>query len=312
MSLFGKGKVVLALGGGGSRGLAHLGVMKVLEEEGIPIDGIVGTSVGSIVGAAYAVHGRIDPVIDFTLEYLRSDEFANDHFRRLMFGANDAELNMLKAFVSRIRKGLSFTSLITRPAIYDGQTLAEVVNAFVPDIDFADLATPFGVPAIDLRHPVEVLLAAGSVRTAVLASCSLPGFFPPVEVDDMLLADVGVMGSVPVSAANELVPGAMVIAVDLSSELEPIERIEKGWDSIMRCETIAARKLNQLELARADVVIRPDIGAKYWSDFTELRRMIEAGAEAARAKIPEIRSRLDGLFRFLRVRTPSSAALEEQ
>ncbi|MCA8963012.1 MAG: patatin-like phospholipase family protein, partial [Planctomycetes bacterium] len=276
--------------------------------EGIPIDGIVGTSVGSIVGAAYAYHGKVDPVIEFTLDYLRSDDFKNDHFRRLMFGANDAERNILQTFVSRIRKSLSFTSLITRPAIYDGTMLQSVIDAFVPDIEFEDLRIPFAVPTIDLRQPLEVLITEGSVRTAVLASCSLPGFFPPVEVGDMLLADVGVIGSVPVSAAYELIPGAMVIASDLSTDLQPLAKVERGWDSIMRCETIAAQKLNKLELQRADVVIRPDLGAKYWSDFSELRRMIEAGAEATRQRLGDVRNVMEGLFRFLRVRSPSSSA----
>ncbi|MFN0058263.1 MAG: patatin-like phospholipase family protein [Planctomycetota bacterium] len=303
MALFNKPKVVLALGGGGSRGLAHLGVLKVLEREGVPIDAIVGTSVGAITGAAYCFSPDSQKLAESTLGYLTSDRFKNDHFRRLMFGANDAEQNILKSFVSGLRRSLNFTSLIRKKSIYDGEQLRRVIAQFVPDVDFEDLIIPFAVPAIDLRQPVEVLLTHGNLRTAVVASCSLPGFFPPVEIDKMLLADVGVIGSVPVSAAQHLMPGAMVIAVDLTSQLAPVDNIRRGWESIMRCESIAGTKLNSMELEKADIVLRPQIGEKYWSDFTDLQRLVDAGVRAAEEKMPEIRNRLDGVLRFLRVRS---------
>jgi NTE family protein len=301
MAIFGKEKVVLALGGGGSRGLAHLGVLKALSDEGIPVHGIVGTSVGAIVGAAYAIDPDIDRLTEVTLGYLRSDRFQNDHFRRMMFGANDAEQNFFFNILSGIRKSFSFTNLIRKPSILDGSRLREVVNEFIEDKTFEEAEIPFAVPAIDLKQPLEVLLTSGSLRDAVLASCSLPGFFPPVEVDGMLLADVGIMGSVPVRAAKELLPGALVIAVDLSRQLERMESLPRGWDSILRAESIASRKLNSIELQDADVVVHPEVGEKYWSDFSELRRMVQSGLDATNEQIGEIRNRLQGLMRFLRM-----------
>ena len=172
----------------------------------------------------------------------------------------------------------------------------------VENRDFADTQIPFAVPVIDLCQPLEILLTEGSLRTAVVASCSLPGFFPPVELDGMLLADVGVMGSVPAGAAREFMPGALVVAVDLSSELDRIETVDRGWDSIMRVENIASKKLNEIELQKADIIIRPDVGSKYWSDFSELRRMVESGRHAAVEQIPAIRSRLKGWMGFGRVK----------
>ena len=300
MALFGKEKVVVALGGGGSRGLAHLGVLKVLEEEGIPIHGIVGTSVGAIVGAAYALRPEAGPLTEDTLVYLRSDRFRNDHFRRMMFGANEAESNFARSVLSAVRKSFSFTNLIRRQAIFEGGKLRETIVDIIGEKTFDDIKIPFGVPAIDLRPPEEVLLTQGDLTDAVVASCSLPGFFPPVEIDGMLLADVGVIGSVPVDAAREFVPGALVIAVDLSTEIEPIESIERGWDSIMRVESIAASKLNESEMQRADICIRPQIGPKYWSDFSELLHMVEAGAEATREQIPAIHSHGRSWLRFIK------------
>lgn len=296
-------KIVLALGGGGSRGLAHLGVFRVLEREGIKVDAIVGTSVGAIAGAAYAYRPQAEEMIEATLGHLRSEQFQNDTFRRLMFGANQAEQNILQSFFASLRRGLRFTSLIRKQSILSGEQLAETIAAFVPDIEFDALALPFAVPAIDLRQPLEVLIAEGPLRRAVVASCSLPGFFPPVAVDDMLLADVGVIGSVPVSAARNMLPGAAVIAVDLSTQLSSIDAISRGWEAIMRCQSIAARKLNHSELSAADVVIRPEIGPKYWSDFSELEHMVDQGEQATMDKLIDIRECVDGLCPFPRVKS---------
>lgn len=292
MGLLGKPKVVLALGGGGSRGLAHLGVLEALEEADIPIDGIVGTSVGAIVGAAYALHPDATLLIENALAYVRSDAFMKDQFRRLMFGSNDVEQNFLGSIYASIKKSLTFSSLVRKRSIFEGERLRQVVEELIDDSNFEDTSIPFAVPAIDLRPPMEVLLTTGSLRDAVTASCSLPGFFPPVELNGMLLADVGVIGSVPVHAAAQLVPGAIVIAVDISSELAPIENFHRGWESILRVESIASRKLSELELMSADVILRPDIGGKYWSDFSGLDDMVESGRACARTKLDEIRARM--------------------
>lgn len=300
MKLFGSPKVVLALGGGGSRGLAHLGVLEVLEENDIPIHGIVGTSVGAIVGAGYALHPNAKELTERSLRYVRSDRFMKDQFRRLMFGSDEAEQSFLQTVLSGIKKSLTFTSLIRKPSIYDGSKLYELVCELLQDKTFDDTKVPFAVPAIDLRPPMEVLLTTGSIRTAVTASCSLPGFFPPVELEGMLLADIGVIGSVPVEAARQLVPGATVIAVDISSEMTPIEDIGRGWESIMRVECIAAKKLNELELNTADVVVRPRIGTKYWSDFTGLDSLVQGGREAAEKQVDEIKSRMQRWLPFRR------------
>lgn len=298
--VFGRNKVVLAFGGGGSRGLAHLGVVRVLEREGIPIDGMVGTSVGAIFGAAYGLAPDAEAMCASTLRYLRSDRFMNDSFRRMMFGANDAEQNFLQVLMSNVRRSIRFTNLIRRPSILPGEKLREVVREFVGDHSFSDLRIPFAVPAIDVKEPREVLINEGPLLDAVTASCSIPGFFPPVPHEGMLLADVGVISSVPVEAAASLVPGALVIAVDLTRELEPIDGITRGWDNIMRCESIAGHKLTSLALEKADVVLRPEIGEKFWSDFSDLEAIIAAGEAVAEAHLPEIRQRLRGVFGFLK------------
>lgn len=300
MKLFGSGEVVLALGGGGSRGLAHLGVLQVLEEHDIPIAGVVGTSVGAIVGAAYTLNPHAKELTENSLRYVRSDKFMHDHFRRLMFGANDVEQNFFKSILSNVKKSLTFTNLVRRASIFEGDRLAELVADLIDDKTFEDTEIPFAVPAIDLGPPMEVLLTSGSLRDAVTASCSLPGFFPAVEVDGMHLADVGVIGSVPVQAARQMVPGATVVAVDISTELGPMKAEARGWESIMRVEAIAAKKLNELELQEADVVLRPRTGKKFWSDFTELDMLVRSGYDEAILRVEDIKSRLTRWLPFRR------------
>ena len=118
----------------------------------------------------------------------------------------------------------------------------------------------------------------------------------------MLLADIGVIGSVPVVQAREMIQGAVVIAVDLSRELEVIDEVERGWDSILRCQAIAGRKLNQLALAKADIVINPSVGERRWGDFSELESIVECGREGARRSLVGIQRELSGVLARLKRR----------
>ncbi len=179
----GRKRVGLALGGGGARGMAHVGVIRVLEREGIPIDCIAGTSAGSLVGAAYAAGIRGHALLDMALE-LRWR-----HIVRLAWP----------------RQGfLSFEKLES----YLVRTLG--------DLAFTDLDIPYAAVTADLATGEQVVLKEGRVAAAVRASCSVPGFVTPVEVNGRLLVDGGVVNNLPISVAREL--GAdVVIAVGLGA-----------------------------------------------------------------------------------------------
>jgi NTE family protein len=284
-----KEKTCTVLGGGGSRGLSHLGVLQVLEREGIPIHTIVGTSVGAIVGATYALDPDAIGVTRRALAYLKSAQFRHDTFRKVLLKSQSVETNYLKNLFNGIRKSYIFSNLLRKPSIFPGERLESVIADLIPDKQFSDTLIPFAVPALDIRTGEEVLLTKGSLRRAVLASCSLPGFFPPVEHDGMLLADAGVIGPVPVSAASYFQP-TVVIAVDIASQLDALPQYMHGLDAILRVENIAGRRLNEIELAHADVVIRPEVGKKYWSDFSDLDALVAQGIRAVEEKLPELRA----------------------
>jgi NTE family protein len=278
------------LGGGGARGLSHLGVLQVLEQEGIPIDCIVGTSVGAFVGAVYALEPDALLKTRQALAYLSSEAFEGNAFKKILLKSDDVEQNVFQSILSSIKKSYVFSNLLRKPSILPGDKLAELVDDIVPDKSFSDTKVPFAVPALDIRSGEDVLLTEGSLRKAVLASSSVPGFFPPVEYNERLLVDAGVIGPVPVNAALAQFQPEVVIAVDISSYLEKLDKVERGLDVLLRVESIACSRLNDMEVERADVLIKPSVGQKYWSDFSDLEIMVNEGVLAAQAKIGEIRA----------------------
>src|SRR2546426_1240489 len=285
-----KERTCVVLGGGGSRGLSHLGVLQVLEREGIPLHSIVGTSVGAIVGCSYALDPDATGVTRRALAYLKSSAFRSATFKKVLLKSQSMETNFFKNLFSGIQKSYVFSNLLRKPSIFPAERLEEVIADLVPDKDFSDTLIPFAVPALDIRSGREVLITKGSLRKAVLASCSLPGFFPPVELDGMLLADAGVIGPVPVNAAAAEFKPSFIVAVDITSQLDEAPIGMRGLDAILRVEAIAGKRLNDIELSSAHVVIRPQVGKKYWSDFSEFDELISQGIQAAEEKLPEVQA----------------------
>jgi NTE family protein len=282
-------------------------VLQVLERERIAIEAMVGTSAGAIVGAAYALHPDAMELTRRALGYLTSDSFRGDIFKKVLFRSSDVERNFVGALLRNIKKGYIFSNLLRKPAIFTADRLFEVICDLIPDRKFEDTRIPFAVPAVDVKRGVEVLLDQGSLRKALLASCSLPGFFPPVEYDGMLLADAGMIGPVPVEAARRRFAPAAVIAVDISPRIDSIAGLDLGIEGLLRMEAIASKRWNDRELALADVVIHPEVGEKSWSDFTDLESLVSGGMTAAEERLPEMR-RLLAEERIPFWKTPQSPA----
>ncbi len=282
-------KTCLVLGGGGARGLAHLGVLRTLEQAGIEIDCIVGTSVGAVVGAGYALEPDALLKSRQALAYFQSEAFAGSPFKKILLKSNNIEQNVFQNILASIKKSYVFSNLLRKSSILPGEKLRSLIEDLVPDVPFDDVKIPFAVTALDLGNGEDVLMTEGALREAVLASCSVPGFFPPVEYDGRLLADAGMIGPVSVSAAIEKFEPDVVIAVDISSYLETLDKVERGLDVLLRAESIACARLNAFEIEKADVVICPDVGETYWTDFSDLETLMKEGALATEARLDEIR-----------------------
>jgi NTE family protein len=249
--------VGLALGGGAARGFAHIGVIKMLEASGIQVDVVAGTSAGSVVGALYASG---------------MDAFA---MQQVAIALDEASIRDVRLFGG---------------GLVQGRKLQDYVDRLVRQRPIERLQRPFAAVATELESGQRTVLRHGDTGVAVRASCSVPGVFEPAPIGGRHYVDGGVVSPVPVDAAREL--GAdFVIAVDVSARSDgtlPADML----GIVGRSVVIMGQHLGAQELARADVVIRPqvnDIGA---ADFTQKERAIMEGEKAALAAMPLIRARL--------------------
>lgn len=251
-------KIGLALSGGSVRGAAHLGVLEVLEREGVRPDFVAGTSAGSVVGALYCAGLPLD------------------------------ELRRLGSDIRWTKLGR-----ITRPrlGIFDISRLEGYLDELIEGRTFDQLSIPFAAVAVDILHGQMVVLHEGSVSRAVRASCSLPGTFTPLEDGDRLLVDGGLINNLPVSVVQDM--GAdYVIAVDLGGMKEKHSRPR----NILEMWGLAFYMLISLthgEADLADCLIRPDVSRFNFAEFSQVEALIKEGRKAAEAAIPQLRQDLE-------------------
>jgi NTE family protein len=276
-------RVGIVLGGGGARGLAHIGVMKVLQREGVPVDYLAGTSMGGLVGALYAASVPLAVVEEQV-----------------------TRLSALREQIRLVDVNISASGLSIRGRrIYN--LMADLLGE---DLTFADLKIPLAMVSVDIYSGHEVILQGGLVIDAVRATISVPGVFEPVELGDYRLVDGGVLNNLPVDVARSQ-GAALTIAVDVlpsfSTNVPGMQPVEAGlqlpFGPLALNETyhvlmimIAALTENHLRQAPPDLLIRPVLPASVTllSGFNRAADIIRAGEEATEAALPEIRAVLAG------------------
>jgi NTE family protein len=250
--------VGLALGGGFARGFAHLGVLKVLEQNQIPISHIAGTSVGSILGAAYASGTPLGRIIE-TCRTLRFRDIARWRVSRL---------------------GLAST-----------QRLGSLIERVFDSRQFEDLSIPLAVVATDLSSGEAAIFTQGNLVDAIRASCAFPGLFEPVEIGTRCFADGGIVAPVPTLPAREL--GATLV-IGISVGMQDGHRGAPTNIFQVVSRAVSAAQKHQLAAweRHADLVLCPDVQSLAWDDFDRADEAIEAGAAAARRALPRIQKLL--------------------
>lgn len=270
---------VLALGGGGARGFAHIGVLEVFEEKGIRISGIAGTSMGALVGAMYYTTGSIETVYRLWQETIEQDLFPTVPSLAAAREPGAREHPLLQA-ARRIRSRIVISMAVSRSTMLDGSALELPFAKLLPDIDIRELGRPYIAVATDLETGEEMHLKRGSLRAAVQASSSIPGLVQGVEIEGRLLVDGAVRAEVPVKAARTL--GREVVAVDVSMDLPPLRHGGLVLDTMMRTQLMTSIKLRRLQLRKCRHVIRPAVGHATWAEWERFDELVEAGRNAAR------------------------------
>jgi NTE family protein len=287
-------KIGLALGGGGARGAAHIGVLRVLEAKGIPVDYIAGTSMGSIVGGLYAM-GMSPDSIERTIEEIDWEDIFQDEpprqdrrFRR----KQDDRTFLIKARPGVIEKERKVELV---PALIQGQKLELALRKYsLPASqthDFDDLRIPYRAIATDVVTGDPVILGEGDLATAMRASMAVPAVFAPVEIDDRLLVDGGLAMNLPVSVVRDM--GAdIVIAVDVGGprrQREEITNVLAMLDQIASLVTFKNTEAQIATLGPRDLLIVPPLEREVLaSDFDKMPVAIAIGQRAAIAKSPEL------------------------
>ncbi len=280
-------KIGLALGGGGARGLAHIGVMRVLQRENIPIHLITGCSIGAIVGGLFAIYGDADKVEHFFRDWIAQPVFKELDLQ--IFNAQDRDKphRNLTDYLNNLKMYFSLLKAVNAPAIYSEELVAQIFESY-PNASIESLPVHFATIATDLISGREIILNEGDLRKAVMASASIPGVFPPVKIDEMLLIDGSATDSIPVQIVKG--QGAQyVFAVNVSKCVENDSPLENGLQIIYRAEDIVTYHLTQERLAGADLVISPDIHHFSWAAINNIDEIIAAGEKAGKEALPRIR-----------------------
>lgn len=285
-------KIGVALGGGGARGLAHLGVLCALEREKISFDLLAGTSMGALVGGVYALTPRCDFVVERFRRYLESKEFqkANPDFLREPEQETTTTFKgIFHRFSTFIKKGVFYSQSLTRKAPISEEDFIQNISFLLDPVNMEKTQVPLAVVALDLKTGEEVVLREGSLQKAVSASCAIPGILPPVRLGEMYLVDGGWVNRVPVGPLRKM--GAdFAVAVDVAEGVNESMDFETGLDIVLRTNDITQHSLSQMQLKEADIIIRPDLAGIRWSDFHRLEDCLKAGEDAAGKKADEIRS----------------------
>ncbi|HHU32249.1 MAG: patatin-like phospholipase family protein [Zhaonellaceae bacterium] len=257
----GKLKVGLALGSGAAKGLAHIGILKVLVRENIPIDLITGSSIGSLIGALFAA---------------------------------GADLGMLEKISCSLQQKQLVDVTVPRFGLIKGDKVEALVKLLTKNMTFQDLKIPLYVVAVDLEEGKQVVFEKGPVSEAVRASISIPGIFQPKKIGGKILVDGAVLNRVPAKIARE--KGAqVVIGVDLKEDpkMRKAKPIENIFDVILTSIDLLEGNSSINYNALCDVMIRPKVSDIGIADFHKAEECIALGEEAAEMALPEIKKVLE-------------------
>lgn len=276
-------KVGLVLSGGGARGLAHVGVLEWFEQHRIPVDYIAGTSMGGLIGAMYAMGTPPEELRPF-LKKLNWDELFSrgPGYESLSFRRKDDRRNFQTALEVGLRQGLTLP-LGLSSAHYLGLLIDRLTLPYAAIKSFDELPIPFRTVATDFLTARALVLKSGSLSTAMRATMSIPGVFPPIERDGRTLVDGALLNNIPTDVIKEFQPD-VIIVVDVGTKLGDLKTISSLAGILQQSITVMTIENDRRNLRLADIVVAPELGELSTLDFSEIDKTADVGYQAAASK----------------------------
>jgi len=283
-------KIGLVLGGGGARGLGHIGVLKALKIHSIPIHMVAGTSIGAVIGAMYAA--TLDPhwIENKFKIFIESEAYKKIGLHRLV-PTGQPNSSIFQTAATYMKNQIIINLANDRLGILKQERLSEIIEFLLPVKTFEELKIPFSCLAVDLNSGEDVVFNSGNLIEAIVASSAIPGYIPPIEKDGMLLTDGAVSCPVPVKTVRKM--GAdFRISVDVGlNHFEPLEN-PNLLQVLGRAEQITSTRLGEVKSEKADITIRPDTMNVFWAEFDKIDQLIKLGAEETEKQFWQIKDNL--------------------
>ncbi len=277
-------KLGIALGGGGAKGLAHIGVLEALEAHNIRPRYVAGTSIGAIVGAIYCLQGNSRDLRAITEGIIQSQEFKKLELDKFYTTGASA----LETFKKKLFEKYCFGTLLFRKSLVKMEATEKLLFQLFGNKGFSDLKIPFACNSLDINSGNEVIFTSGLLYRAVWASCAIPGIFPSFNEGGKILVDGGTINNIPVEPLMSI--GAENIIAVYLGEMPKFDRgPETGFYITQRALSFMKYHLDRRILELADCIVKPNVAEHHWADFTDLDGLIQKGRLAVEENIKEIK-----------------------
>ena len=266
----------LALGGGGSRGVAHIGALQALHSYGISPDIIAGTSSGSTIGAMYAA--TLDPfwIENRFRKFMETDLFFKFRSGSLIDGRN--EETFLEKVTTKVKQHYMVALGLNKSFVAKREVIEKAVNFLVPCNAFSELKIPMEIVAVDIQSGEEIIYHEGDLKESIIQSSSIPGFFEPTLKDEKIIVDGGVSSPIPIETLKNKV--STIMAVDITNSMLKPLKSPNMIEIMRRSDIITSLKLKAKLSSEADILVKPDVAGIHWSDFENFNKLLYSGKSA--------------------------------
>ena len=266
----------LALGGGGSRGVAHIGALQALHSSGISPDIIAGTSSGSTIGAMYAA--TLDPfwIENRFRKFMETDLFFKFRSGSLIDGRN--EETFLEKVTTKVKQHYMVALGLNKSFVAKREVIEKAVNFLVPCNAFSELKIPMEIVAVDIQSGEEIIYHEGDLKESIIQSSSIPGFFEPTLKDEKIIVDGGVASPIPIETLKNKV--STIMAVDITNSMLKPLKSPNMIEIMRRSDIITSLKLKAKLSSEADILVKPDVAGIHWSDFENFNKLLYSGKSA--------------------------------